>query len=58
MFGGAKYGTCPITALMQIKDDNTTVYLKARRLTGVRLDLISNDRAKSYLTRVKLDSKA
>ena len=58
LFGSAKYGTCPITALMQIKDDNTTVYLKARRLTGVRLDLISNDKAKSYLTWVKLDSKA
>jgi len=58
LFGNAKYGTCPITALIQITDDNTTVYLKARRLTGVRLDLISNDKAKSYLTWVRLDSKA
>jgi len=56
IFGGQQYDTVPVTTLLQIDDDNTTVSLKARRLTGTKLDLVSNNLAKSYLTWVKLDS--
>jgi len=56
LFGGQKYDTVPVTALLQIVDDNTTVALKARRITGTKLDLVSNNTGKSYLAWVKLDS--